>query len=164
MIQQEIERKYLVVGEFMQFVTHKYYIKQGYICKSNGKTVRVRTKNDKAFLTIKGSSTDMGLSRFEFEIEIPFADAEHLFSLAENSIISKVRYIVPWNDFLIEIDEFMDKNKGLLIAEIEFNNKSENVETPAFLGAELTGKPQFYNSFLSKFPFTEWSDMENFTP
>ncbi len=164
MIIQEIEKKFLVVGDYKSLAVKSFDIKQAYICKSNGKTVRIRTKNDKAYLTIKDPSTDNGLSRTEFEIEIDLNDADILFELAENNLILKKRYIVPWKEHVIEIDEFSGLNAGLVVAEIELNSIDEQVELPDFLGLEVTGKPQFYNSFLSKLPYLNWIDKENFTP
>lgn len=160
----EIERKYLVTGEFKHLSTAEFKIRQAYICNSKGKSVRVRTKNDKAFLTIKGPTQIGGLARMEFETEISLSDAVDLFGIADNDGINKIRYIIPWKNHVVEVDVFLGENEGLVIAEIELNDEAEIIELPEFLGEELTGKAQFYNAFLSRNPFKNWSDKENFTP
>ncbi|MDO4819005.1 MAG: CYTH domain-containing protein [Prevotella sp.] len=154
----EIERKFLVKGAFKHLAHSSSHIIQGYILSSGGRTVRVRIRDDKGFLTIKGPSHDGGLSRYEWEHEIPLAEAQELMHLCENGIIDKTRYLVPWGQHIIEVDEFHGENKGLVIAEIEFSSSDESYEKPEFLGRELTGDHRFYNGTLRLNPFCLWGE------
>lgn len=153
----EIERKFLVDGEsYKADVIKSYHIKQGYIAHDGGNTVRVRIRDDKGFLTIKGRSDD-GLGRPEWEMEIPLSEAEELFTLCKKGRIEKIRHIIPagsgrkW-----EVDEFMGANAGLVMAEIELGSADEPYPRPKWLGTEVTGAPQFFNSYLSSHPYTTW--------
>jgi len=152
----EIERKFLVSGDFKTFATSFSHIRQGYINNSGGRTVRVRTRDDKAYLTIKGPSLDGGLSRYEWEIEIPFSDALDLLKLAINPIIDKTRFIVPFSGHTFEVDEFYGDNEGLTIAEVELCSTDEGFDKPQWLGEEVTGDHRYYNAQLSVHPFSEW--------
>lgn len=155
---QEIERKFLVVGDFKPEVFRSYRISQGYICRTPGRTVRVRVRDDQGFLTIKGPSFDGGLSRFEWEKEIPAGEAEELLALAEPVVIEKTRHLVHNTDGVHtwEVDEFDGANAGLVIAEIELGAPDEPFDRPSWLGPEVTGDRRYYNSFLSHHPFTSW--------
>jgi len=155
---QEIERKFLVVGDFKPEVFRSYRISQGYICRTPGRTVRVRVRDDQGFLTIKGPSFDGGLSRFEWEKEIPAGEAEELLALAEPVVIDKTRHLVHNTDGVHtwEVDEFDGANAGLVIAEIELGAPDEPFDRPSWLGPEVTGDRRYYNSFLSHHPFTSW--------
>ncbi len=155
---QEIERKFLVTGDFMQDVFRSYRITQGYISRTPGRTVRVRVRDDKGFLTIKGPSFDGGLSRFEWEKEIPAGEAEELLALAEPVVIDKVRHLVRNTDGVHtwEVDVFLGANEGLVLAEIELGEPDEPFDRPAWLGQEVTGDRRYYNSYLSRTPFTVW--------
>lgn len=155
---QEIERKFLVVGDFMHEVFRSYRISQGYLSSSPGRTVRVRVRDDRGFLTIKGPSFDGGLSRFEWEKEIPADEAEQLLALAEPVVIDKMRHLVRNTDgtHIWEVDEFRGANSGLIIAEIELGATDEPFDRPAWLGPEVTGDRRYYNSNLSRHPFTSW--------
>ena len=155
---QEIERKFLVTGDFMQDVFRSYRITQGYISRTRGRTVRVRVRDDKGFLTIKGPSFDGGLSRFEWEKEIPAGEAEELLALAEPVVIDKVRHLVRNTDGVHtwEVDVFLGANEGLVLAEIELGEPDEPFDRPAWLGQEVTGDRRYYNSYLSRTPFTVW--------
>lgn len=155
---QEIERKFLVAGDFMQDVFRSYRITQGYISRTPGRTVRVRVRDDKGFLTIKGPSFDGGLSRFEWEKEIPAGEAEELLALAEPVVIDKVRHLVRNTDGVHtwEVDVFLGANEGLVLAEIELGEPDEPFDRPAWLGQEVTGDRRYYNSYLSRTPFTVW--------
>lgn len=147
---QEIERKFLVKGDFLGEVYESHHIVQGYLNSAKGRTVRIRIKEDKAYITVKGPSDDGGLSRFEWEKEIPAEDAEKLLELAEPTPIEKTRHLVrssgshPW-----EIDVFEGANAGLVIAEIELAAADEPISKPAWLGEEVTGDRRYYNSWLS---------------
>ena len=153
---QEIERKFLVNGDFKRFATGKIRIKQGYLSSANGRTVRVRVKDDKGFLTIKGEASESGISRYEWEKEIPVTEAEELLLLCEPGLIDKTRYLVPAGEFTFEVDEFYSENEGLIIAEIELKSESDQFPKPEWLGEEVTGDMRYYNSMLIKNPFTWW--------
>ncbi|WP_178986982.1 CYTH domain-containing protein [Winogradskyella helgolandensis] len=153
----EIERKFLVNSVAFKTEAHRSYtIKQGFLNSDKERTVRVRLKNDKGYLTVKGKSTANGLSRFEWEKDISKSEAEALLQLCEPGIIDKTRYEVKSNDHTFEIDEFYGDNEGLVIAEIELNSESENFEKPNWVGMEVTGDIKYYNSQLSKFPYKKW--------
>lgn len=146
----EIERKFLIKGNFKSFVTKQYKIAQGYISKDRERTVRIRIRDEKGFLTIKGNTSESGMSRYEWEKEIPLAEAKDLLKLCLPTVIEKTRYIVPANDGLyFEVDEFYGANEGLIIAEIELNSEKQTFVKPEWLGEEVTGRAQYYNSYLS---------------
>ncbi len=153
----EIERKYLVTStDFL----NKYYTKndicQGYISSNPERTVRIRTKGDKGYLTIKGISSLSGASRFEWEKEININEAKELLNLCEKGIIKKTRYEIKSGKHVIEVDVFYGENEGLIIAEIELENENEVIEKPNWLGNEVTNDERYYNAYLSKIPFKEW--------
>ena len=152
----ETERKFLVRSEaFRSEVTESHRISQGYIAHDGGNTVRVRILDDKGILTIKGPTN--GMSRAEWEIEIPLRDAEDLMRLTKSGRIEKVRHIVPaGNGRVWEVDEFLGENAGLIMAEIELGSEDEAFERPSWLGEEVTGDRRYYNSYLSKVPFGTW--------
>ena len=153
----EIERKFLVVSEdYKKEAFSKKNIKQGYLSSIPERTVRVRTKGEKAYLTIKGLSSDSGLSRFEWEKEIPISEAEQLLLLCEKGIINKTRFEVKIGNHIYEVDEFYDENEGLVIAEIELSTEDESFVKPDWLGTEVTTDKRYYNSYLSANPFTSW--------
>ena len=153
----EIERKFLVNSDaFKNDALRKNHIAQGYLNSAPDRTVRVRIKGDKGYLTIKGKSNETGLSRFEWEKEIPLADAKALLLLCEKGIIEKNRYEVPVGKHLFEVDEFFGENEGLLLAEVELQSESEFFEKPHWLGEEVTQDQRYYNSYLSKNSFTSW--------
>ena len=145
----EIERKFLVKNlDFIKECTYKKQIKQGYLSKDPKRTVRVRIEEEKAFLTIKGETFDNGTSRIEIENKISIKDALELMKLCIPSPIKKIRYIINKNDFIFEVDVFEDKNEGLIIAELELNSKTSRFPKPDWLGKEVTGQVEFYNSQL----------------
>lgn len=153
----EIERKFLVHKRMdwkaQAFASSR--IQQGYMAAVN--TVRVRTRDDKAFLTIKGPSRD-GLSRYEFEKEITMDEARQLLPLCEPGIIDKTRYLVRCGDHVFEVDEFYGDNEGLVMAEVELQSADESFEKPEFIGMEVTGDPRFYNRQMRRNPFRLWRD------
>lgn len=154
---QEIERKFLVAdSSYRTQAESSSRIRQGYICSARGRTVRVRIRDEKGFLTIKGPSDEAGLSRYEWERELPLNEAEELFRLCEPGMIDKVRYLVPCGNHVFEVDEFHGENEGLVVAEVELRDVSEPFETPSFLGEEVTGQVKYYNSFLMKEPYSRW--------
>lgn len=156
----EIERKFLVkkAGAPWRALASSYsHIRQGYMdCR--GATVRIRTRNGKAYLTIKGPSVDGGLSRYEFEQEIAPKDAMSLLQLCQGGMIEKTRYIVKHGGHTFEVDEFHGANEGLVFAEVELGDKDEQFELPDFIGPEVTGNRHFYNSHLLHNPYTEWCE------
>ena len=154
----EIERKFLVCGDFKSQAASSSRIRQAYINQAGGRTVRVRIRDEKAYLTIKGPSLDGGLSRFEWEIEIPVADAEQLLELRVSAVIDKRRYLVPFEGHTFEVDEFYGDNEGLVMAELELSEPDEAFARPSWLGWEVTGDPRYYNSHLSRHPFKEWAE------
>lgn len=153
----EIERKFLLKNtNFKNEAFNKTRITQGFLSTQKKRTVRVRVRDDKAYLTIKGKSTNNGLMRFEWEREIDKKEAENLLELCKNSIIDKIRYEVKVGSHVFEIDEFFGDNEGLLIAEVELKSEHEAFTKPDWLGQEVTGKKKYYNSMLSKKPFKMW--------
>ncbi|PQL90127.1 CYTH domain-containing protein [Apibacter sp. wkB309] len=155
---QEIERKYLITGEFKSKAIKSLQIKQGYLSSIPERTVRVRIQDDQGFLTIKGSNKKNSISRFEWEKEITKEEANELIQLCEVGIIDKIRYIVPFGDKIIEVDEFYGENEGLILAEIELDDENENIEKPNWLGKEVTDDPKYYNSVLMKNPYKNWDN------
>jgi len=153
---QEIERKFLVKGDFKTDSFKATRITQGYLSSVPERTVRVRVKGNKGFITIKGKNNNSGISRFEWEKEIPVNEAEELLKLCEPGIIDKTRYLVTSGKHTIEVDEFHGENEGLIMAEIELENENENFIKPAWLGTEVTGVMKYYNSMLSKRPYSKW--------
>lgn len=152
----EIERKFLVTGPYKHLSTSHTHIIQGYICSQKGRTVRVRLRDQKAYLTIKGPSRDGGLSRYEFEKEITLDEGLSLLALCEPGVIDKVRWLVPAGDHVFEVDEFFKENAGLVVAEVELTNPDEPFLRPTFIGEEVTGQRKYYNSSLRIFPFSKW--------
>ena len=155
----EIERKYLVVGEYKHLAHNSMHLIQGYIA-SGKRTVRVRVSDDGAWLTIKGPSLNGGLSRYEWEKEIDVKEAMELLQLAEGAVIDKVRYYVDYEGHTLEVDEFHGDNEGLVMAEIELQSEDERVVLPKWLGREVTGEKRFYNSHLRTHPYCEWLEEE----
>ena len=152
---KEIERKFLVSGEFRQDSPESYRIMQGYICSDPDRTVRVRVRGDKGFLTIKGRSSEDGLSRYEWEKEISVTEAVELMALCGSGVIDKTRYLVPFGKHTYEVDVFHGANEGLVLAEIELSDEQEAFEKPSWLGEEVTGDVRYYNSMLSFHPFSK---------
>ncbi len=153
----EIERKFLVKSpEFKDQATGCSHFVQGYITSPPAKTVRVRIADDKAYLTIKGSGSASGMSRFEWEMEIPGKDALALLGICEGGVIEKDRYYVPFAGHTFEVDEFFGDNEGLVMAEVELSSEDEAFEKPEWLGQEVTGDSRYYNSSLRKHPYIQW--------
>lgn len=153
---QEIERKFLVTGEYKSKAYGQSRIAQGYICCARGRTVRVRIRDGKGYLTIKGPSEAGGLSRYEWEKEIPLGEAEELMRLCEPGVIDKTRYLVRSGKHTFEVDEFYGENEGLVVAEVELAAEDEDFEKPDFIGREVTGDIRYYNAQLRKQPYTTW--------
>ena len=154
---QEIERKFLVKGDFKSEAISSSVIVQGYLSSVAERSVRIRIKGEKGFLTVKGMGNESGTSRFEWEKEISVEDARNLLKLCEPGIIDKIRYLVPFGKHTFEVDEFFGENEGLLLAELELHSEDEPYEKPDWLGEEVTGNEKFYNVMLMKNPFTSWT-------
>jgi adenylate cyclase len=153
----EIERKFLVNSNaFKTEAFTQNRISQGYLSSVPGRTVRVRIKGNRGFLTIKGASNESGLSRFEWEKEIPVDEATALLKLCEKGVIDKTRFEVKIGSHVVEIDEFYGENEGLIMAEIELKSETEIFEKPSWLGMEVTNDKRYYNSYLSKNPYKNW--------
>jgi adenylate cyclase len=153
----EIERKFLVKSnDFKQQAFIQNKIAQGYLSSVPERTVRVRIKGEKGFITIKGISQQSGMSRFEWENEIPLEEALELLKLCEKGKIEKTRYEIKLGNHIYEVDEFYGENEGLLVAEIELNSENETFEKPDWLGDEVTNDERYYNAYLSKNPFKDW--------
>jgi len=154
---KEIERKFLVKGNFKDQAVKGTRIVQGYLSSVPERTVRVRIKGDKGYLTIKGIGNASGASRFEWEKEIPVNEAEELLKICEPGVIDKTRYNVKVGNHTFEVDEFYGENEGLVIAELELSSEDEPFPKPQWLGKEVTGDTKYYNAMLMKNPFTKWS-------
>ena len=153
---REIERKFLVTGEYKSQAFAHSRIVQGYICSARGRTVRVRLRDGRGYLTIKGASDTAGMSRYEWEKKISREEAEELMKLCEEGGIDKTRYLVRSGSHVFEVDEFYGDNEGLVMAEVELASEDEPFDRPAFIGREVTGDVRYYNSQLMKHPYREW--------
>ncbi|ESU24304.1 hypothetical protein FEDK69T_07460 [Flavobacterium enshiense DK69] len=154
---QETERKFLVVSDDFKAVAFaKNRIVQGYLNSHPERTVRIRIKGDKGFLTIKGKGNESGTTRLEWETEIPLTEAEQLLPLCEQGTIDKIRYEITAGNHVYEVDVFSGENEGLIIAEIELSSETESFEKPNWLGKEVTGDQRYYNAYLSNHPFKKW--------
>lgn len=152
----EIERKFLVLNDSYKKMAHGHSrIQQGYIYSGKGKAIRVRIRDNRSYLTIKGPHPRPGAC-YEFEKEITLKEGQQLMLLCEPSIIDKERWLVDYKGQTFEVDEFFGDNEGLVTAEVELSSVDESVELPDFIGEEVTGNPDYYNSHLRKHPYKEW--------
>ena len=153
----EIERKFLTVSDqYKEQAYKKTHIVQGFLNTHKERTVRVRIKGEKAFITIKGISNSEGTTRFEWEKEISLKEAEQLIELCEPNLIEKIRYKIKVGNHIFEVDEFSAENKGLIVAEIELSEENESFDKPDWLGKEVTGDIRYYNSQLCIVPYKNW--------
>lgn len=153
----EIERKFLVLSnDFINEAFAKKRIVQAYLNSNPERAVRIRIKEDKGYLTIKGQGNSSGTTRMEWETEIPVADAEKLLLICEEGIIDKIRHEVKIGQHIYEVDVFSGANEGLIMAEIELQSEDETFEKPKWLGMEVTNDERYYNAYLSKNPFKKW--------
>ncbi len=154
---KEIERKFLVKSDAYKTEAVKAKrITQGYLSSVPERTVRVRIKGDKGFITIKGIGNESGATRFEWEKEIPVEDVKELLKICEPGIIDKTRYIVEVGNHIFEVDEFYGDNEGLVVAEVELKDENEEFEKPEWLGEEVTGDVKYFNAMLMKNPYKNW--------
>ena len=153
----EIERKFLVVNDAYKRVSFKKErIVQGYLSSVPERTVRIRIIGESGFITVKGIGNATGTTRFEWEKEISLSEAERLLSICEPGKVEKLRYFVRAEGHTFEVDVFTGENQGLVVAEIELQEENEGFEKPDWLGEEVTGQVQYYNSYLAKNPFKNW--------
>ena len=153
---QEIEKKFLVAVEFKESAKKATRITQGYLSSVPERTVRVRVKGEKGYITVKGIGNDSGASRFEWEKEIPVEDVRDLLKICEPGVIDKTRYLVDCDGHTFEVDEFYGDNEGLVVAEVELGDENEAFTRPSWLGEEVTGDKKYYNSMLMKNPYKNW--------
>ena len=152
----EIERKFLVKDNSYQGLARPILIRQGFLCNTAERVVRVRIMDKQAFLTIKGSS--VGISRSEFEYPVPLDDARYMLArLCTSPLIEKLRYRISFGGFTWEVDEFLEENAGLVVAEIELERENQAFTKPSWIGDEVTGDPRYYNSSLVRNPFRSWN-------
>jgi adenylate cyclase len=153
----EIERKFLVLSTvFLKEAFNENRIVQAYLNSNPERTVRIRIKDNKGYLTIKGIGNSSGTTRLEWETQIPLKEAEKLLLMCEEGSIDKIRHEVYVGKHLFEVDVFKGKNEGLILAEIELDSEEEEFEKPHWLGKEVTGDERFYNAYLSKHPYRDW--------
>jgi len=153
----EIERKFLVNSSELPPLENGISLKQGYMPTAPGNVVRIRTANEKAYLTIKGKTE--GFSRLEYEYAIPMDEAlEMLNELCEKPIVEKTRYLLPYKGKTWELDVFEGGNKGLFLAEIELSSEDEEFEIPEWIGREVSHLKEYRNNFLAKQPYSTWNE------
>lgn len=153
---KEIERKFQVRGEFKSLAIKQTRITQGYLSSVPERTVRVRIKGEKGFITIKGIGNASGATRYEWEKEIPVEEVKELLNLCEPGVIDKTRFLVKVGEHTFEVDEFYGENLGLTLAELELPTEDTPFDRPSWLGEEVTGDVRYYNSMLMKNPYTHW--------
>jgi len=152
----EIEKKFLVTGDFKKESTKATRITQGYLSSVPERTVRVRIKGDKGYITVKGIGSASGATRYEWEKEIPVPEVEQLLAICEPGVIDKTRHLVVSGKHTFEVDVFYGENEGLVLAEVELSSEDEAFVKPGWLGREVTGDTRYYNSMLMKNPYKRW--------
>ncbi|HUS87257.1 MAG TPA: CYTH domain-containing protein [Bacteroidales bacterium] len=150
----EIERKYIVKGNYSKYLSSSHSIKQGFLSVDNDRVVRIRSFDDKGYITVKGRLK--GLTRFEWDKEITKKEADDLIELCLPFLIEKTRHIIIYKKQRIEVDEFHGRNSGLILAEIELDSETTVPELPDWIGEEVTDDTRYYHSYLSQNPFTSW--------
>lgn len=153
---KEIERKFLVTGDYKPSAYKQMRVTQGYLSSNPERIVRVRIKGDKGFITIKGIANASGVSRYEWEKEIPVEEVKELLKLCEPGVIDKNRYLIKAGPHTFEVDEFYGENEGLTVAEIELGSEEEAFEKPSWLGKEVTADSRYYNARLTQHPYSKW--------
>ena len=153
---KEIERKFLLADDAWRSLAEGTHYRQGYLSSVKERTVRIRTINDQAFLTVKGIA--VGATRVEYEYEIPYADGcAMLDELAEKPIIEKRRYKIPFGGLIWEVDEFLGVNEGLVVAEVELQSEEQSFEKPSWVGEEVSDDPRYFNANLVSHPYSVWN-------
>jgi CYTH domain-containing protein len=152
---KEIERKFLLNGDAWRALANGTRYRQGYLSSTKERVVRVRTIDDRGFLTIKGIT--VGTTRVEYEYAIPVNEASAMLDdLCEKPIIEKNRYKIDVGGIIWEVDEFFGENLGLIVAEVELDREDQPFEKPEWIGEEVTGDPKYFNSNLIINPFIKW--------
>ncbi len=152
---KEVERKYRVSSEAWRALGRGIHYRQGSLNSNKERTVRIRSTGEKAYITIKGIT--VGATRAEYEYEIPVADADAIIdTLAERPIIEKRRYEIPYGGVIVQVDEFLGENTGLVVAEVELEREDQVFEKPVWLGDEVTSDPRYYNANLVRHPYSKW--------
>ena len=152
----EIERKFLVDPEKWVKPDDGVYFSQAYLVSGSERTVRVRIAGDKGYLTIKGKS--VGISRKEFEYEIPVDEAKEMMALCKSYVVEKIRYFIKAGPVTWEVDEFLGINQGLLMAEVELESQDQEIELQPWILKEVSGDVRFFNAYLAEHPYSEWSE------
>ena len=155
----EIERKFLVSAQQWHLLGSSENIRQGYLSRGEAATARARVAGKKGYLTVKGKT--MGISRPEFEYEIPLEDAEALLRLCRQPLIEKVRYFIPYAKHMWEVDVFMGENAGLVTAEVELNSVDEELILPPWVTQEVTGDSRYSNASLVSKPYSQWEEVSH---
>jgi adenylate cyclase len=151
----EVERKYLVAGNAWRGLAPGAHYRQGYLNRDPERTVRIRSADTRAYITVKGKT--VGATRAEYEYEIPLADAEAMLdTLVERPIIEKRRYEIPYGEVVVQVDEFLGENAGLVVAEVELMAEDQVFEKPSWLGDDVTGDPRYFNASLVGYPYSKW--------
>jgi CYTH domain-containing protein len=151
----EIERKFLVIGDSWRSLAEGQVYRQGYIPTQDKTTVRIRVVGSQGYLTIKGQST--GMTRAEYEYPIPVTDAETILqTLCHPPLIEKIRYCIPLENVIWEVDEFTGENQGLILAEVELEEEQQTVTLPDWVGVEVTQDARYYNVNLAQYPYQKW--------
>ena len=152
----EVERKFLVKADYKYLAEDSVQILQGYLSTVPERSVRVRITGEKGYITVKGIGNESGISRLEWEYEIPVSDANELLGICETGIIRKKRYSIDYKGHTFEVDEFYGENEGLVVAELELSSEDEAFDKPSWLGREITGETKYYNLMLIRHPFKDW--------
>ena len=151
----EIERKYLLKNDGWRAGAEGVLYRQGYLSTAAERNVRVRTIGERAYLTVKGKGE--GITRLEFEYEIPLADGEAMLDrLCHRPLIEKVRYKIEHGGLVWEVDEFRGDNAGLVVAEVELESEDQVFAAPPWVGEEVTADPRYLNANLVRRPYTTW--------
>ena len=152
----EVERKFLVKADYKYLAEDSVQILQGYLSTVPERSVRVRIKGEKGYITVKGIGNESGISRLEWEYEIPVSDANELLGICETGIIRKKRYSIDYKGHTFEVDEFYGENEDLVVAELELSSEDEAFDKPSWLGREITGETKYYNLMLIRHPYKDW--------
>ncbi|HPJ66850.1 MAG TPA: CYTH domain-containing protein [Desulfobacteraceae bacterium] len=156
----EIERKFLVEGDSWRITSKGLFYRQGYLSLIKERIVRVRTVGQKGFLTIKGPAR--GISRLEYEYEIPLEEAEGMLEhLCERPIIEKYRHRIEYDGIIWEVDEFLGENAGLILAEVELEDEKDMPSLPEWIGREVSYDQRYFNANLVKVPYKYWGHISN---
>jgi adenylate cyclase len=154
---QEIERKFLVIGDsWKNHVSRSVHYQQGYLCGNTRSSIRVRVSDESGYLNIK--SATLGVRREEFEYPVPLPDARRMLELlCEGPLIEKTRHFVEYRGHVWEVDVFEGQNRGLVVAEVELSSEDETFERPDWIGEEVSHDARYYNTSLVRHPYIRWT-------